>query len=597
MPQFGFDESMMAEFADEFSAKLTALNHLLIEAERGGAGVDAVGDLFRVAHSLKGLAALAGLETALSVTHQFESVLERVRSAELAFDAIIIEAGFNACDCLQHLLDDFLAGREAASDIAPCLELLERAASGASRTPAAIATAQAATAIAEELPASTPRDGAQPAPAREVDILRIDPMRLDQVLNVSGELMIAKARLGERHRQVKELLARLDPERIARQGASGASTPGQPVVDGLQALAEAVERMGESVAVVHRLTSSLQHGTMRLRMVPVGPLFSRFERVLRDVCRATGHEARMTIVGERTELDKTLVDQLMDPITHLLRNAVDHGLESPAERRAQGKPARGNIRLEAAHEGGQVVIRISDDGRGIDAARIRTALVERALLGAAEAEKLADRDAIAYIFHPGFSTAKQVTDISGRGVGLDIVNSRIAALTGSVEVESRVGLGSTFTIRVPLTLAMVRALLVEASDGRYALPLDSVSEIVQVTEAAVHRISGTIPHLRIRNGLLPLVDLRRGAGHAPAARCWAVLAKAKDAAIAVLVDRVMREEELVVKAIPAEMRSSNCASGATVLGDGSIALFVDLVRLVAERTGLAAEAGEPGRVA
>jgi chemotaxis protein histidine kinase CheA len=524
-------------------------------------------------------------------------VLERVRSAELAFDATIIEAGFNACDCLQHLLDDFLAGREATSDIAPCLELLERAASGAARTPAPAASADAVIADSAPAPTAARHDGPQPAPAREVDILRIDPMRLDQVLNVSGELMIAKARLGERHRQVKELLARLDPERLARQGAAagsaGAAAPGQQLADGLQALAEAVERMGESVAVVHRLTSSLQHGTMRLRMVPVGPLFSRFERVLRDVCRATGHEARMTIVGERTELDKTLVDQLMDPITHLLRNAVDHGLEAPAERRALGKPARGNLRLEAAHEGGQVVIRISDDGRGIDAARIRAALVERALLSAAEAEKLADRDAIAYIFHPGFSTAKQVTDISGRGVGLDIVSSRIAALTGSVEVESRVGVGSTFTIRVPLTLAMVRALLVEASGGRYALPLDSVSEIVQVTEAAVHRISGAIPHLRIRNGLLPLVDLRRGAGRAAASRCWAVLAKAKDAAIAVLVDRVMREEELVVKSIPAEMRSSNCASGATVLGDGSIALFVDLVRLVAERAGLAAE-GEPG---
>jgi two-component system chemotaxis sensor kinase CheA len=344
--------------------------------------------------------------------------------------------------------------------------------------------------------------------------------------------------------------------------------------------------MEQTVLTVHRLASTLQTEALRLRMVPVGPLFRRFERVLRDACRATGHEARLVISGESTELDKKLVDQLIDPLTHLIRNAVDHGLESPENRLRAAKPRRGTVRLEATHESGRVVLRVGDDGRGIDPERLRAAVAAKGLLPADQAARLSDRDAIAWIFASGFSTADRVTGISGRGVGLDIVRGSIAALSGTIEVESTIGAGTAFVIRLPLTMAMVRSLLVVSGGARYALPLHAVREVVRIDESRVRRMAGARAHLEVRRELVPLVELRSG-GSAPRAGAWAVLARAKDQALAIRVDQVIREEELVVKPIPPLLRRANGATGAAVLGDGGIALFIDVAPLLA-RAGAAA---------
>jgi two-component system chemotaxis sensor kinase CheA len=573
MTEIPFDAEMRGEFSGEFSAKLGELNHLLIAAEHDGDGEGAITEMFRAAHSLKGLAALAGLEAFGALTHELETVFERVRKGEAAFSGRVVKAAFAACDQLQRLLEDFTGGGNASGDIAPCVAVLRASTEEDDGLP----PAEAPAAAPEGVTPSGTEAGAERSvrQGQDLEMLRVDPGRLDSVLNLSSELLVARARLHDQYRGLAALARGLDAD-AARAAASGDPAGAER----MRAAIAAIESMDQSVRTVHRLSSRIQHEATRLRMVPVGPLFRRFERVLRDACVATGHEARLLISGERTELDKSLVDHLIDPLTHLIRNAVDHGLEGPGERQAKGKRARGAVRLEAAHESGHVVIRVSDDGRGIDPARLRRAVAERGLLSAEQAALLSDREAIAWIFAPGFSTAERVTDISGRGVGLDIVRSAITDLGGSVEVESAPGVGTAFVVRLPLTLAMVRALLVEAAGGRYAVPLQSVRAVVRLEERQVRRVAGSAAHLDVRGELLPLVCLKSGtAGGAG----WAVLARAKDQAVAIQVDRVLREEELVVKPIPPRLRAIGCASGAAVLGDGSLALLIDVAALRAGR--------------
>ena len=569
MPEINFDDAMMAEFSDEFSEKLTQLNHLLIETERAGEAQSRITDLFRAAHSLKGLSALAGLQAASSITHHLESVFEAVRGGSIVYSAQVSEAGFAACDHLQRLLEDFTSGAEDETDIASCLSLLQSTAAGQKAQASQDAALVHSTPQEEEKPSEDAHNRA----SRDLEMLRVDPARLDVVLNLSSELMIVKARLADQYRKLNTVGSHLEASIAHASGTSDSQ------INSIRELITTIEGLDTTVRTVHRLASTLQTQALRLRMVPVGPLFRRFERVLRDACRSTGHEARLVILGESTELDKKLIDQLIDPITHLLRNAVDHGLESPDERVASGKSRRGTVTLEAAQEAGRVVIRVSDDGKGIDPARLRKAIALKSLLPEAQADKLTDREAIAFIFQSGFSTARAVTDISGRGVGLDIVRSRISALSGSVEVETEIAAGTTFVVTLPLTLAMVRSLLVESGGARYALPLHAIKEVVQVESSAIHDIGGSPSHLEVKRELIPLVAIGQPMARTHEQR-WAVLARTEHAMIAIIVDRVLREEELVVKPIPSYLRGVNGSSGATILGDGSIALFLDIAPLL-----------------
>ena len=239
-------------------------------------------------------------------------------------------------------------------------------------------------------------------------------------------------------------------------------------------------------------------------MVPIGPLFERFRRVIRDLSLSSGKEVTLQINGEKTELDKRMIDELSDPLIHMVRNAVDHGLESPGERESVGKPRAGTVSLLASHRGNSVVITVSDDGHGIDCERIRTKIVAKGLMSKTEAHELSERDLIAFIWHPGLSTAETITEISGRGVGMDIVKSRIENLSGTVDVRSIVGQGTTFTIRLPLTLAIMSSLLVRIYDEVYAIPLDHIDEIVEVRPSQIYRVQGR-PAIEIRKKIVALV--------------------------------------------------------------------------------------------
>jgi two-component system chemotaxis sensor kinase CheA len=332
-------------------------------------------------------------------------------------------------------------------------------------------------------------------------------------------------------------------------------------------------------------------------MVPIGPLFERFRRVIRDLSVSSGKEVTLEIGGEKTELDKRMIDELSDPLIHMVRNAVDHGLELPNEREAAGKPRAGTVSLLASHRGNSVMITVSDDGRGINTERIRAKIVAKGLVGKAEALELSDRDLIAYIWHPGLSTAETITEISGRGVGMDIVKSRIENLSGTFDVRSVSGQGTTFIIRLPLTLAIMSSLLVRIYDEVYAIPLDHISEIVEVRSRQIYRVQGR-PTIEIRKKIIALVALgdvfrwggkdhpsvcngTRPGGTQPSAeeasdKRTVVVVQNGETMIGLLVDQLIGMQEVVLKSLERNFRTIPGLSGASILGDGRVSLILDL---------------------
>lgn len=342
------------------------------------------------------------------------------------------------------------------------------------------------------------------------------------------------------------------------------------------------------------MADGLQKGVLETRMVPIGPLFERFRRVIRDLSVASGKEVALRIEGEKTELDKRMIDELSDPLIHMVRNSVDHGLEPPGAREAAGKPRAGTVSLQASHRGNRVVVTVADDGRGIDCERLRSKIVSRGLVGRDEAAAMTDRELIPFIWHPGLSTAEAVTEISGRGVGMDIVKERIDNLSGGVDVRSTPGVGTVFTIRLPLTLAIMSSLLVRIYGEAYALPLDHIEEIVEIRGDRVARVRGR-PTIEIRGrfiGLATLGDVFRwGGGAHPSSpppprfgdaseRLRVVVVRDGDASVGLVVDELIGMQEVVLKSLERNYRPVAGLSGASILGDGSVSLILDVDALI-----------------
>ena len=309
--------------------------------------------------------------------------------------------------------------------------------------------------------------------------IRVDSDRLDKLLNTAGEMVITKARLNQ---QIDDL------QRLVAEGYTSHAQVDMHEV--WSVLTNAASSLNDTAQELHRHTSALQNSVMRTRMVPIGPLFNRFRRLIRDVCRATGKEAELIVSGEHTELDKRLIDELSDPLTHLIRNSIDHGLESVADRLQAGKPAAGQVKLRAVHRGGTVYIEVEDDGGGLNAKKIAAKALDRGLTTEVELQAMSEQEIFHFIFAPGFSTADQVSDISGRGVGMDIVRRSIEDLKGTIDVTSQAGVGTTFRLILPLTLSMIDALLVVIGTTRCAIPVDAVEEIIDIPLDEIHRPDG-----------------------------------------------------------------------------------------------------------
>ncbi|WP_369018103.1 chemotaxis protein CheA [Thermatribacter velox] len=393
--------------------------------------------------------------------------------------------------------------------------------------------------------------------------VRVDVERLDNLMNLVGELVIDRARL-------ENSIQRLDTE------------------TDLKALRE---QLADTSTHLGRITNELQTEIMKARMLPLAEVFNRFPRMVRDIARNSGKEVDFVIEGEETELDRSLLEEITDPLIHLLRNAIDHGIESPEERAAAGKPARGRVLLKAYQEENSVVIMVQDDGRGISLGKLKQKALERGLVKADELEKLSEKEIIDFIFHPGFSTAEEVTDVSGRGVGMDVVKRNIEKINGQVFVESLEGKGTTFYLRLPLTLAIVRALLVKVKEAIFAIPLSDVVEIERVELKNTYWLNQVLTTL-FRGNTLPLVSL---AGllsgeveatfsnrEAASTVFYTVVVNAARSMAGLVVDEIIGEQEIVIKSLGEYIGDIRGLGGATILGDGTVSLILDVASLLAK---------------
>ena len=386
-----------------------------------------------------------------------------------------------------------------------------------------------------------------------VHTIRVDTVRMDNLINLVGEMVITRTRLVQ----------------------IGLDLKAQYQMDGM------VNNLNEANVYLGRLMNELQESVMRLRMVAIGTVFSRFPRLVRDLAKKTGKEIELVLNGEDTELDKTVVEVIGDPLMHLIRNSVDHGIESPDERRAAGKPELGTITLDAYHEGNHIAILISDDGAGLDLVKIRSLAVSRGLIG--EKEELSDNDIAHLIFLPGFSTAEKVTDISGRGVGMDVVKKALNNLGGMVDITTRKGKGTTFTIRLPLTLAIIQALLVEVGQEIYAIPLSSVLETLLVNLDDIKTVGG-LPMVQLRGNTLPLISLQEKfdlpTPVTTSSEVFVVVVGFGEKALGLIVDELRGQQEVVIKSLGDFLNNLPGIAGATILGDGKVTLILDVGSLI-----------------
>jgi two-component system chemotaxis sensor kinase CheA len=399
-------------------------------------------------------------------------------------------------------------------------------------------------------------------------VLRVDAEKIDNVLNLVGELIIGKSML----QQVMTDYALRSPKDALRS------------------------RFSDVMALQARVLNDLQRSVMKIRMVPVEQLFRRFPRLVRDAAQRCDKQVELVLSGQDTDLDKSLLDAIAEPLTHIVRNAVSHGLESPADRQKAGKPATGTIRLDAYHQANQLIVEVSDDGRGVDTAKIKAKAIKSEVITAEQAERMPTSEALDLIFRPGFSTADEITEISGRGVGLDVVRSVLHRLKGTVELETHPGQGTKFRLKLPLTLAIIKALMFRVEHRLYAIPLNTVAEIARAWETDLHQVASW-EVVQLRGAALPLMRLGKksiGAADERRGKIFILVIHYNDRKMGLIVDSLEGEEELVIKALDDQTIATDLVSGASILGDGRVVLIMNLAAVVERFTRSTADVSQSG---
>ena len=401
---------------------------------------------------------------------------------------------------------------------------------------------------------STGEPAAPAVPGGSDNVLRVDAERIDSVLNLVGEMILAKSML----QQALLEFGQRFPKDVLRG------------------------KFSDAMAFQGRVLNDLQHSVMKIRMVPVDQLFRRFPRMVRDVARQCGKEVELVVRGGQTDLDKSILDAIAEPLTHMVRNAVGHGIETAEERVRAGKRPQGTLRLGAYHQGNQVVIEVSDDGAGIDPEKVRQRALSQGLLKAEQAARMTETETLNLILQPGFSTAEEITELSGRGVGLDVVQSVLGRLKGTIQIETALGRGTTFRLRLPLTLAIIRALMFRVEQRLYALPLNAVAEIARTVEEDIHEVEH-YDVLQLRNDVLPLLRLGskpRSGPETARRKVFVLVINSGDRKFGVVVDALEGEEELVIKALDDQSITTDLVSGASILGDGRVVLILNMIALM-----------------
>lgn len=554
-------DSFLQDFLTESHENLDALYQAFVALEQSPQDRSPLSGIFRTLHALKGSSGFFGFTRLEKAALAAEALAGRLRDGQLQLNKEITTALLDAADSIRAALKHIeRTGQESAADFSAHIQALNHLTTGASN--------KAAKASAPPVPKTK---AAPPAPVPQAaDIhsaadssVRVDVGLLDKLMNLVGELVLARNRLL--------------PFAVNHADA---------------AFASATQRLDS-------ITSELQERVMKTRMQPINHVWSKFPRLVRDLSAQCGKQVSLVMEGTETELDRTLLDAIKNPLTHMVRNCVDHGIEPPAARVAAGKPAAGRLLLRAYQQSGLVVIEISDDGAGINLARVRQKAVEKNLLKAEEAAQLSDRQATDLIFLPGFSTAETTTNISGRGVGMDVVKTNIESIGGSLELQSVPGQGTTLRLKIPLTLAIVPALFVGCAGERFAIPQTSLLELVRLDltheEAGLEEVYGA-PVYRLRGRLLPLVFLKRelqlgSAVPAPDQQVTVIVLQSEGHRFGLVVDEVHDTEEIVVKPVGSLLKGIPAFAGATILGDGKVALILDVAGL-AMMSGVAAKLRE-----
>ena len=589
---FDTGDDICADFLIEAREILDQLGEQMVALEGNPADRECLNAVFRGFHTIKGGAGFLDFPPMVAICHAVEDRLNVARSGEVPLDGAAFDGAQQSLDLLvdmldcvaaaepltpapQALLDSLRAGTRPPAEVsataaAPAddnlddldFEALLDSLHGSGGTPGTpVPATDAATSAptpavappsapvpAPPAPAPAPR---KPATAAHVDdpTVRVDVRRLDAMVNLVGELVLARNRL-------KTIRPRLRDDELDR-----------------------------AVTTLDAATSRLQSAVMTARMQPVGRVFSRFPKLARDVARQLSKNVELEVLGAETELDRNLVEALSDPLVHLVRNAIDHGIESPEVRAAAGKPEQGQVRLSAQQEGDHVAIEVRDDGAGIDPDKIRDSALRKGLIDPEAAARLSGDECLQLIFLAGFSTRAEVSDLSGRGVGMDVVQSKIRELSGEVQIFSEPGRGSRFLIRVPLTLAILPTLLVEIDGDVYALPLVRVVEVLAHGPGVAMQVDGQTV-LDLRQQPVPLLSLRGwlGLAETPLSQSTAVVLQSGEQRFCLAVDSVRGREEVVIKALPRTLRGLAGYAGASLIGDGRMALILDVDALY--RTGV-----------
>jgi two-component system chemotaxis sensor kinase CheA len=589
-------KEIVQDFLVESQEVLDGLDQRFVALEQNPHDTDLLNEIFRAAHSMKGAAGFLGFTRLVEVAHQAESILNRMRQHEMAVERSVVDTILEAVDVIKLLLKDIKeTGTDAHVDVSRVSEklaaVMQQAAQSASPPKGgkndvapkklgailveqgALSSEQLSEALAQQdvtpllgeilvrdhVVAEDVLDKALhtqgPKPGVGDQTIRVETRRLDQVINLVGELVLGRNRM-------LKLSAGLEQAHES-----------DPLV----------RELAETLGRLDVVTRDLQTAVMQTRMLPIRKVLGKFPRMVRDLSNKVGKKVALELVGEDTELDKSVIEEIGDPLVHLIRNAIDHGLETPEERLAVGKKEQGTVSLEAAQEGDRIVIRISDDGRGIPVEKLKAKALSLGLVTAQEVSTWGRREIINLIFQPGFSTAERVTDVSGRGVGMDVVRTNISRINGTIEIDTEEGRGSTVTIKLPLTIAIIQALMVEVEGQVFAIPLTSVVEAVKLCAGDLKTINER-EVLTLRDHVLPLLRLST-LFEIPVRRDrsdlgYVIVVAVGERHFGIIVDRLQAQEEVVIKSLGEFLGDIQGVAGATITGEGKVVLILDMAELV-----------------
>lgn len=614
------NEEYLDIFISESREYLTSLDQSILELERNPEDREILNEIFRYAHTLKGMASTMGFNNIAEISHQMENLLDRVRKNEISVSSDLIDVLLEALDILKDIIEAIAEGKDPEFDVSGILNKIKNFSGEKIKNKAedkekyklkvrispdcalksvrafmVLRNLEGLAEIIESEPSLQEIENGNFEDEFELLVTTHDPEKVKKAVEEISEIEnVEISREGEKKttkeeskKSIKDILKASQSVRISIDKLDMLMNLVGELVIAKSRLFQIGEKhnlkeLKEALLGIDRLSTYLQELVTQMRMVEVGFIFNRFPRMVRDLAKEEGKKINLIIEGKEIELDRTVLDEIGDPLVHLLRNSVDHGIETPEERIKAGKSETGTIKLIAMREKNHVKIIVEDDGRGIDPEKVKKKAVERGIITEEEASKLDDNEAINLIFTPGFSTADKVTGVSGRGVGMDVVKSKINSLGGSVDIVSQVGKGTKITLTLPLTLAIIQALLVGVGGETYAIPLNNVVEILDVRENSLKTIRNN-EVINLRGKILPIVMLDKLLGisrNGRASRFPVVVVDRGNQLLGLGVDKLVGQQEIVIKSFDSILKGIRGFAGATIMGDGKVVLILDIASLV-----------------